>query len=455
MPAMIYRNLEPLIVITIHFLTLRNICGLKLTMRGWFAGIFCSSILLFLLINVLDLGIFTTPAVCFCMFLFLVFYRTNIIISLFYSSLTGYVVLFIAHIITAFFIYNNEARAFALGNIYFSYLLYGAVFCFISPLSRLIGKRLERILNTPAFSVKGKFPRNVLMAISIISQFILALIYVDSLLSAGEERLKSSVIASFIFLLLMTVLLITIAIIFNGIFIRDIKFKYELELSENMREFNASIQNLYDRMERYRHDMLNIFTATQGYISNEDFEGWKEYFETHIVPAHKPIFDYDKLIKKVDKVEIASLKGLLLVKLVEAYEKKVILLMDISGNINGEFKNILDINRIIGIFLDNALDECCKKEGMKIKFAMYNHENQVTVLVINELHGEPPDLARMFERNVTTKGTGRGIGLYNAQQIVKSNKDMVLQTSIRDGEICQELTIKLGTGQPLVTRSHP
>jgi two-component system sensor histidine kinase AgrC len=250
---------------------------------------------------------------------------------------------------------------------------------------------------------------------------------------------SSFFLTELLLLTLMLILLIIISLVVNRIYISGVETEHEQELNQNLTAFNASIESLYDEMKTFRHDYINIFLTTQGFIANDDYEGWKSFFASYIVPAFKPLLEYDVLIKNIDNMKIPSLKGLLLVKCIEAYERKIRLDVAIDENINCDINYIMDVNRVIGIFLDNAIDECSKKEGMLIRFIMYKNDNQVTVKVINELCGPPLGLSGMFKKGVSTKGEGRGLGLYNAQKLVARNSAMSLQTEINENEICLEL----------------
>jgi two-component system sensor histidine kinase AgrC len=420
MDEAIYANIQPLLAMVVYFTALRNIGSFHIRWYKWAAGILISSAAQYALIYGWHKEGFVGMLACFCLFLFLILCKYRIIESLFYSSLTGFLIILTSHTIASLFLLLVGSNAAAAINVIVSCLIWGLCFTASFLLSREVGLQVRIILNAIIISRENKSPKGIQLLVVLISQFLM---------------INTVIIA------VMTVLLITICVTVNNILIRNIEDEHELELDTNLHAYNSSIKNLYDEIQLFRHDYINIFYTMHGYLSRDDFEGWKKFFNADVVPLFKPLLEYDELVRDIDKIRIPSLNALLLVKFIDVHERKIRLHLDIEEGIIGDFKNVVNINRIIGIFLDNAIEECAKKEGMGIQFNLYQDEGDVTVMIINDICGEPPELGAIFNKHVSSKGEGRGLGLYNARKLIANDSRLFLQTSVKNNEFCQKLTI--------------
>jgi two-component system sensor histidine kinase AgrC len=425
-------------------MSLRNISRIHFKHYIWVLGTFFSFAILFLLSGFYKNALFIGMMLSVCMFAFLIICKVKPVTCLFYSTFTGFLVMAVDNVMSSFLIFFcGRTHLSGINNYieFFTVWAIGYVVAFF--LSAVVGKQIEKILGEFSSFCNNSQLDSMFLLLSIISFSLLVYFYVHTFLLTNQDNSMSMTAVNSLLILLMLILLISIGFTVHKIIIQQIELNHNKELMQNFKSYNTSIENLYDDIKSVGHDYVNILTASQGYIANNDFEGWKEYFSVNVMPVFKTAFDYDILTNLVNGIKIPSLKGLLLIKLLSAYEKNIDMQIGVDDNIQDNFKNILDLNRLIGIFLDNAIEECGKKEGMKIQFAMYKTNNHVTVLVINDIYGEPPALGKIFEKNVSSKGDGRGAGLFNAQRLIAKNNAMCLHTSIRGNEMYQKLTVGL------------
>lgn len=137
-----------------------------------------------------------------------------------------------------------------------------------------------------------------------------------------------------------------------------------------------------------------------------------------------------------------ELKGLLYEKLLIILTRDIAVKIYVSENIDGEYNSMNDLVRILGVFLDNAIEEAEKREDGKIILEIVKTELGIEFCIENN-YAEEPKLSALTEKGYSTKGEGRGNGLYWAKQVIERHEDMYHNMELRDGMLVQELEIVL------------
>ena len=88
--------------------------------------------------------------------------------------------------------------------------------------------------------------------------------------------------------------------------------------------------------------------------------------------------------------------------------------------------DVLDLARILGIFLDNAIEAALETEAPQLSFAMIKEASEVVFRISNSFLQSDIPLSRLGEAGVSTKGKNRGVGLYNARQMINHNENFYL-----------------------------
>ncbi len=102
--------------------------------------------------------------------------------------------------------------------------------------------------------------------------------------------------------------------------------------------------------------------------------------------------------------------------------------------------NLVDVVRIVGNLLDNAIDATQSTHDKEIVCAFNSLNGTKEISVRNPTHGKI-DANKMFELGVSTKGGQRGFGLSNVQQLVDKQTNFFLDVDSKNDRIIITLTI--------------
>lgn len=216
--------------------------------------------------------------------------------------------------------------------------------------------------------------------------------------------------------------------------------KRKLELDQ-LRIYSNKLEENYQEYRKFRHDYLNMYTGMVGYIETKDMAGLERYFTEHIVPISQSITT--NLIKLADlyRIEIPELKGLVATKLLLAQEKGMDISCEVPTPVTRINMDILDLCTAIGILLDNAIEATESIENGRIRLSFITYEDRVLITIENQIEDLLVPIYQLFEHGFSTKGSDRGLGLWNLSEMMDKSDVIHLDTAIENHYFIQQLNI--------------
>lgn len=208
-----------------------------------------------------------------------------------------------------------------------------------------------------------------------------------------------------------------------------------------LQEYTNQIENMYSSLRSFKHDYSNIMLSMSGYIEANDMDGLKEYFDKEILPLSKKITKNTAHINQLMNIKTTELKSIISSKLLYAIELNINVNIEVTDEIVSLPIDTLDLCRVIGIFLDNAIEATLETDQPSIRFALINLETEYIFVISNTFLENGIPYAALAKPNVSTKGANRGIGLYNAHEIISRYNHAFLDTEIQDKIFVQRLQL--------------
>ncbi|WP_099974419.1 sensor histidine kinase [Lactobacillus terrae] len=249
------------------------------------------------------------------------------------------------------------------------------------------------------------------------------------------------VTAVFLFAL---VIIFTIFIILMGIIISQFTSAYvlkqetanEIKQNQQLEIYLKSIEKQYTDIRRFRHDFKNIVLSMSEMDSDKN--DFKEYYD-QLVENNSIMDVQDSSIVEAKRILNAPLKGIIVQKYFEANSKDISLKLELDSDIQIKH-NSLSIVRIVGIFIDNALEYAEKHDLNSITCAIVDYGDNLEISVANELV-EDVNVSRLFKMGYSTKGEDRGVGLSNVKRIVDEDDNLYLDAEVKNNQLIMTLGI--------------
>jgi len=201
--------------------------------------------------------------------------------------------------------------------------------------------------------------------------------------------------------------------------------------------YNKTLTDLINNLRSFRHDFSNTLNAISGYLALNDIKGLEEYFK-------ELKSDYSS----VNSLSIANstiinnppVYGLLVSKFYNANSKGINANLEITSDFSNSRLKTYDLCKILGIFWDNAIEAAENSDEKNINFILREFENNYIIIIENSFVGNV-NIQEIFNNGFSTKGTGRGLGLWEVKNITEKSKFANLKTSIKDNKLRHEMTI--------------
>ncbi len=141
-----------------------------------------------------------------------------------------------------------------------------------------------------------------------------------------------------------------------------------------------------------------------------------------------------------------GIKGFFYYKLLEAEEKEIKVSVNISKQIEDSFlgkletKDFKDLVRMIGVYLDNAIDASADSEDKKLGIEIYLIKENIEIIISNT-YDNNIDTDKIGIERFTTKGKNHGYGLLLVKKILKGNNLFETFTTINNKLYIQKIII--------------
>lgn len=182
--------------------------------------------------------------------------------------------------------------------------------------------------------------------------------------------------------------------------------KYD-ELLDVMKNYESDIEE----QRTLRHETKNEFATIKCKLQDkEDNKTIIEYIDSVIGEKGKAS---STKYSKFKYLPSNGLKGFFYYKFIEAEKKGINVSINISKQIENSFlkdidtKDFKDLARIVGVYLDNAIEASSTSEDKKLGIEMYLIKEKIELIITNTFNNEI-NLDKIGKESFSTKGKHRG-----------------------------------------------
>ncbi|MDG0844522.1 GHKL domain-containing protein [Staphylococcus equorum] len=409
------------------FIIIKILTNVTYTLRDYFSiiGIIIPSTILFFYFDSKSMFFLLIASVIFMYFKNRFMGVVSVLVSFFILYMANFLSIWLATSLIDLFSAN-----YIFNLIY--YLIFALIIMFFSILGRFFFKKL---------SISDLSLNKIYLIIVCTFLFIvLLLIYFylpNQSLSFGDAK----------FLIVMyAVLIVTTAVLIVTIsfsIIRQIQYKRNMREIENYYKYTLQIEKINHEMRKFRHDYVNILSTMSDFIRENDMEGLDQYFHEEILPMQDSMQMNAIKINGIENLKVREIKGLLTTKILQAQEKNIRISIEVPETIEKIEMPIINLSRVIGILLDNAIEASEKiMDDPLIRIAFIkNEDDSVMFIVMNKCDADMPRVHTLFQENFSTKGKNRGLGLSTLKELTDTTSNVLLDTTIDNNYFIQKVEI--------------
>lgn len=295
-------------------------------------------------------------------------------------------------------------------------------------ISYILRKPLNKLLN---YKIESN---NILIILSILTFLCITIfIYLFSNAYKNNQNYIEYLFVSIVFIIILYSLVLQV--------IKNIKLTKEYD---NLLEFMKTYEEEIENQRILRHETKNEFLNIKGQLTDDqNKEKIIEYIDNILGDKYK--IKYEEYAK-FNYLPANGIKGLCYFKTHEARNKKIKVSVNISRNIkqstiyNLDTKQQRNFAKILGVYLDNAIEACVFSKKKELGIEAYAYNDEFEMIISNTFENKIDK--NMGSKKYSTKGINRGHGLLLVKSIVGSNKLFEIKTEINNNLFIQYIKIK-------------
>ena len=224
-------------------------------------------------------------------------------------------------------------------------------------------------------------------------------------------------------------------------YLEQIQTEAKQKALQDLQDYTRNLEAMYNSLRSFKHDYVNILLSLSGYIEDGDMDRLKDFFESKIFPTKNLITGGDYKLNQLSNIGVLEIKSLLSAKMIYAHESGIDITIDIPDKVESFLIDTVDLARILGIFLDNAMEATLETEQPQIGLNIIQNKTGVSIIISNRFLDNGVMLHKLKQKDFSTKIGHQGIGLWNAQKIISSYDNVLLETTMKCDYFTQHIEL--------------
>ena len=224
-------------------------------------------------------------------------------------------------------------------------------------------------------------------------------------------------------------------------YLEQIQTESKQKAMQDLQDYTRNLEAMYNSLRSFKHDYVNILLSLSGYIEDGDMDRLKDFFESKIFPTKNLITGGDYKLNQLSNIGVLEIKSLLSAKMIYAHESGIDITIDIPDKVESFLIDTVDLARILGIFLDNAMEATLETEQPQIGLNIIQNKTGVSIIISNRFRDSGLMLHKLKQKDFSTKIGHQGIGLWNAQKIISSYDNVLLETTMKCDYFTQHIEL--------------
>ena len=222
---------------------------------------------------------------------------------------------------------------------------------------------------------------------------------------------------------------------------KNLALEYKEFSEQQMSRYMAEIQSLYSIVRGFRHDLGNLVISMSLAIEEKNISEIQRIHREVLEEGYKKINTEELSGFNLVNIRDSALRSILIRGWLDARDAGVEMTFETSEPIEQLPVDLLDIVRIVGILVTNALEASKEAEEKKVHIAIFSISKIVYLVIHNTTNEITFDIRKIYEEGYSTKGENRGLGLNNVRKILANYGTMFLETELQENRFLQVLKI--------------
>lgn len=239
-------------------------------------------------------------------------------------------------------------------------------------------------------------------------------------------------------LVIITLIVILVTLLRQKMDNENMFKKYD-DLLTIMKNYESDIEE----QRTINHESKNELLTIRSKLSEENDKELCSYIDS-IIGDKKSV--KSAKFSKFKYLPSNGLKGFFYYKFIEAEKRGIKVSLNISKLVENSYlgdmktKDFKDLTRIIGVYLDNAIEAASTSKDKKLGIEIYEVKGIIQIIISNT-YDNAIEKDKVGNERYSTKGKNRGHGLLLVKRILNENNRITSETKITDSLYIQTIKI--------------
>ena len=270
----------------------------------------------------------------------------------------------------------------------------------------------------------------------ISAWFVILLVVVFSIIEYNLYKLYNNK-EDFILVFSLVIIFISLLVIFLNEKNKNARIVSEYD---NLFQYVQNFEEWIEREQLNRHEYKNQLAVLRCMTKNKKLNDKIDEILEDNINIEGDVVNSLKVLPK------GGIKGLMYYKSAIAKKENINLTIDVVLNSNSIINNLKEekikvLCKLIGIYFDNAIEAAKEKRKKAVTVEIYEVKNHVKIIFSNSFDTKKLPKNRN-QKGISSKGTGRGNGLYFANKLIENNSWISDRQDVIDKYYIEELEIK-------------
>lgn len=248
------------------------------------------------------------------------------------------------------------------------------------------------------------------------------------------------------YLILINLFFISVYVFMIGFFVQKSNNNKLTNKYDQLIDYSKTYEQELVKRSKKQHEYKNQLVIIKSMIEDNDADV--------IDYINGILHDNDKnkdtkWLTRLTNIPLGGLKGLRYYKINEMISKGIDVNLEVAESLNKKSlwknysENSHDISKIIGVYIDNAIEAASLSTSKEVEIQFYLENNNIVLCLGNTFVGNI-DLSKIDAEGYSTKGNNRGYGLPLAKDLLTKHSDILeSERTIIHNYYVQNLMIKI------------
>jgi two-component system sensor histidine kinase AgrC len=212
---------------------------------------------------------------------------------------------------------------------------------------------------------------------------------------------------------------------------------------KNMVTYKEQVDESYETVRAFRHDFANILISMRESIATQEMDVIQATYNHILEGSNEALNKNRSEVIKLSRIKVPEVKSVVMAKILAAENRGVRIEIELTDEISDLRLNPLDIVRLFGIVLENAIESALETANPQVIIALFNSGESTYFVVENNMVLENLPTSLIFKQGYSTKAGGnRGTGLATLHELLANNPTANFSVRAKDYKFRIELEMR-------------